>query len=93
MGDGPMYMLTLISGILSGIYLPLQLWPDFMQKFLILQPFAGYADIPARLYLGTISINESMFAMAVQIVWIVIFIVIGRMIMKNKLKNVIVQGG
>lgn len=32
-GEGPTYIMLLIGGILSGSYLPLQLWPEFMQDF------------------------------------------------------------
>ncbi len=45
-GNGPMFILLLVPGVLSGTYLPLQLWPDFMQRFLLLQPFARPADTP-----------------------------------------------
>jgi len=48
-GEGPTYMLGLLGMVLGGGYLPLQLWPDLLQKILLFQPFAGYIDIPVRL--------------------------------------------
>ena len=92
-GDGPMHLITATGGILSGSYLPLQIWPDFMQTFLRLQPFASFLDAPARLYVGSASIHESLLSMLLQLFWIVVFIALGRVIMKRRIKTVVVQGG
>lgn len=92
-GEGPTYILMLIGGVLSGGYLPLQLWPKFMQTFLLIQPFAGYLDIPIRLYIGTLPPEDALFAISLQIIWITIFIVMGKLLLSKRLKNIIVQGG
>ncbi len=93
LGEGPAYILMLIGGILSGAYLPLQLWPDVMQKFLLYQPFAGYLDIPLRLYIGTMSTDSGLFAISLQLCWTVVFIAAGKVLMSFRLKNLIIQGG
>jgi len=92
-GDGPMNMMNLLASIFSGTYLPLQLWPDFMQNFLRFQPFAGSLDTPARLYVGSTSLNDGFVSMFFQLMWIVVFIIFGQMIMKSKIKNAVIQGG
>lgn len=92
-GDGPTYIMMLIGGVLSGTYLPLQLWPKFMQGFLLIQPFAGYLDIPLRLYIGTLLPKDVFFAIGIQLMWIIIFIIAGRILMSKRLKSIIVQGG
>jgi ABC-2 type transport system permease protein len=92
-GDGPTYILMLIGGVLSGAYLPLQLWPKFLQGFLLYQPFAGYLDIPLRLYIGTLSPDKAFMAIGIQLVWILVFIGAGRALMTSRLKNIVVQGG
>lgn len=92
-GNGPTYMMMLIGGILSGGYLPLQLWPKFMQHFLLLQPFAGYLDIPVRFYIGTLKPSNALIPMATQLMWVVLFIILGRLLMASRLKNIVVQGG
>ncbi|WP_169834313.1 ABC transporter permease [Paenibacillus donghaensis] len=92
-GDGPTYMLLLLSGILSGTYLPLRLWPDSMQTFLYLQPFGGFADIPLQLYVGTLTPSLALPSIGLQILWSAAFIAAGRSIMNHKLKSIIVQGG
>ena len=92
-GDGPTYIMMLIGGVLSGGYLPLQLWPKFMQGFLIAQPFAGYLDIPLRLYIGTLTPAEGIGAIGLQLIWILIFVGAGKGMLTKKLKSIIVQGG
>ncbi|WOO35307.1 hypothetical protein R2R35_16075 [Anaerocolumna sp. AGMB13020] len=92
-GEGPVYMILLIAGVLSGSYLPLVLWPDVMQNFLVLQPFAGYLDIPVRFYLGLLTVENGLWAIGIQLFWIVVFIAAGRSLMNRRLKKVIVQGG
>ena len=92
-GDGPMNLISVSGMVLSGGYLPLQLWPDFMQSFLRIQPFASYLDTPARLYVGSIDIEKGLLAMMFQVLWIIAFIVFGRIIMARKIKTVVVQGG
>ncbi len=92
-GDGPTHILMLIGSVLSGSYLPLQLWPEFLQKFLFLQPFAGYLDIPLRLYLGLLSPDSAPGAIGLQLLWSVFFILLGKCLMKARLKKIVVQGG
>ena len=92
-GNAPMYFMLLIGQVLSGAYLPLQLWPDFLQPFLLLQPFAGLCDIPARLYIGSMALTDAWLGMGVQLFWSSVFIVLGRQIMLKKLKYISLQGG
>jgi ABC-2 type transport system permease protein len=92
-GEGPTYMLLLISVVLSGGYLPLQLWPDALQKLLLYQPFAGYLDLPVRLYVGSMAWAQGIGAILMQLFWALLFVLIGKALMGHKLKTLIVQGG
>ncbi len=92
-GEGPTYMLLLLSMVLSGGYLPLQLWPDALQKLLLYQPFAGYLDIPVRLYVGSMAWTQGIGAVFLQACWTLAFVWAGKALMKRKLKTLIIQGG
>lgn len=92
-GMGPVHILFLVSQVLSGAFLPLQLWPDSLQRILLLQPFAGYTDIPLRLYIGAIAPSAGMAAIGLQLLWTLVFIVGGKLLMRHQLKSLIVQGG
>ncbi len=92
-GDGPVNMLMLTCGILSGNYLPLQLWPDALQGLLYWQPFAGTLDLPLRLYVGTMSPDQAGPVLCLQLAWTAVFFLAGRLLLRQKLKSVVVQGG
>lgn len=92
-GEGPTYILLLIPGVLSGNYLPLQLWPDALQTLLLYQPFAGYSDIPSRLFVGSMDISRGGVMILAQVGWSAFFILCGKLVMRRKLQTLIVQGG
>ncbi len=92
-GNGPMFIIMLLSGVLSGGYLPLKLWPDALQTFLLYQPFAGYLDIPMRLYLGLLPAGEAWLYWLMQLGWAAGFVLAGRLLMGHRLRNIVVQGG
>lgn len=92
-GNGPMYMLLLAGGVLSGSYLPLQLWPDSLQHFLLFQPFSSYLDIPIRFYIGTLKPAQALLPLGLQILWTLLFIALGRFLMANRLRKIVIQGG
>jgi ABC-2 type transport system permease protein len=92
-GAGPSNMILHAAAVYSGTYLPLQLWPNFMQKFLYIQPFAGCSDLPLRLFVGSTRLSEAAATIGLQLGWTALFIIAGRLIMRHKLKNIVVQGG
>jgi ABC-2 type transport system permease protein len=92
-GDGPTYIIMLVGGVLSGSYLPLQLWPEFLQPFLLIQPFAGYLDLPLRFYLGTLPTDRILWGLTLQLSWSILFILAGKALMKKKTNRLIIQGG
>ncbi len=92
-GPGPMYMLLLLASVFSGSFLPLQLWPDVLQRFLLLQPFAGYLDIPARLYVGSLHPTQAWGPLLLQWLWIAVLVGMGRYLIGRRLASMTVQGG
>ena len=92
-GDGPVNIMLIVTDVLSGSYLPLQLWPGWAQKALMLQPFAGLADLPLRFYVGTMDPSQVWQAVGLQLVWVVLFVMAGRLLMQRSLRRVIIQGG
>lgn len=92
-GNGPVYIFLLLTSVLSGTYLPLQLWPASLQTFLLYQPFAGFADIPLRLYIGTLPASSVFWVLGLQLGWSLLFILVGKSIMHHNLRRLVVQGG
>src|SRR5262245_17354967 len=79
--------------ILSGMVIPLPLFPDWTHAFLFLQPFAGLVDIPYRIYFADLTGASAVAGITVQVVWTVLLIVAGRVLMARAMSRVQVQGG
>lgn len=92
-GDGPVILLRTASEMLSGNYLPLQLWPVWAQRFLAAQPFASLMDLPLRFYLGTLPPSALLRVGPMQIGWTLLFIAIGWLTTQMSLRRLVVQGG
>lgn len=86
------FMITM-ADILSGIVVPIPFFPKFLQVISFWLPFQYISDLPFRLYVGNISIENGLFGILIQFIWVVILIIIGNFLMKKNLKRVVVQGG
>ena len=79
--------------VLSGSLVPLALYPDWAQRALLLQPFAGVVDIPFRIYSGNLSGPLALEGLALQLAWTVVLVVVGRVWMERAMRRLEVQGG
>lgn len=92
-GEGLLRLLPHTTVFLSGMVVPLPLFPDWMQPFLSLQPFRGIIDIPARLYTGIIPAHETLFYIGFQILWTLALLVLGKCLLRKALKRLVIEGG
>lgn len=92
-GPHPANVLMLIVQVLAGSILPLQLWPDSLQRFLVWQPFAGLMDLPLRFMVGSADLSELPRVLLLQAFWGVAIFLLGRFWMHRNLRRLIVQGG
>jgi ABC-2 type transport system permease protein len=77
---------------LSGMIVPLVLMPSWSQPFLFWQPFAGLVDIPYRIYFGNLAGGGALAGLAAQVLWVVMFVLIGRAWMTRVMARVDMQG-
>ncbi len=92
-GEGMQRLLPHCAILLSGMLVPLPLFPRWAQPFLNVQPFRGIIDIPCRFYTGLIPVSETLYYLGFQLVWMVIFVMLGQLLMKKALKQFVIQGG
>lgn len=92
-GEGIQRLLPHFMMLLSGMVVPLPLFPDWMQPFLNIQPIRGILDIPSRLYTGVIPIDEVVYYLGFQLLWSLIFVVGGKILVKKAVKQFVIQGG
>ncbi len=79
--------------VFSGNLLPLALLPDWLQPFLLVQPFAGLLDIPVRIYFGQMQGAGAAFGLALQLGWMLAFVLLGRISLTRTMRTLEVQGG
>ena len=90
---GAVNLIITMADILSGIVVPIPFFPKFLQIISSFLPFQYISDLPFRLYVGNISLQDGVFGMCIQVIWIVLFILIGNFLMRKNIKRVVVQGG
>lgn len=92
-GEGILRLMPGLTVLLSGLVVPLPLFPTWLQPFVSLQPFRAILDIPIRLYLGIIPSADAPYYFFFQIIWVGIFICVGKYLMQKALSRIAIQGG
>lgn len=85
--------MVMIADFFSGGLVPLPLLTDWLTKYIYLSPFAAMQNAPFRIYSGNIPINEAIITILLQIFWLFVLIVIGKLVISKAIKKVVVQGG
>jgi ABC-2 type transport system permease protein len=85
-GDGVVMLVSTVVAMLSGLLIPLPLFPDGAQRVLAWLPFAG-------IYTGDLAPAELALVVARQLGWTALLIALGRWLLGRGLGRVVVQGG
>jgi ABC-2 type transport system permease protein len=91
--DGVVTMIVALVTLLSGLIIPLPLFPDWVQRFVILLPFAGLADLTFRVYVGQIPTSDLLRVLALQLSWTLILVIAGRRFLARGMRRIVIQGG
>jgi ABC-2 type transport system permease protein len=92
-GDGIVMLSTTAVSLLSGLTIPLPLFPEWAQPVLPWLPFAGLFDLPFRIYTGHIAVGGWALVITRQIGWTVALIGFGRWLLGRGMRRLVVQGG
>lgn len=90
---GIVNIFMVISDLLSGLVLPIPFFPDYLKNITNILPFRYITDFPFRLYVGNITSKEGFLGIIVQIIWIIILVILGRLLTKKALNKAVIQGG
>jgi ABC-2 type transport system permease protein len=90
---GSLLIFGVFGEFLSGLVIPVPLMPKALQKVVYILPFRYTSDLPFRIYAGNIGTKEALISIGVQIIWIAIILISGKLWIKKALKRIIVQGG
>ena len=92
-GEGIIRLVPAVVIVLSGMAVPLPLFPDRFRTLLELLPFAGLVDTPARFFIGQLAPGMIWGFLVRQLIWTAVLIVWGRRLLAKGLRRVVVQGG
>lgn len=90
---GSVTIVNTITSLLGGMCIPLPLMPTAVQNVLNWLPFRYVSDLPFRIYIGNVGINDALIQIGVSLAWLVGLILIGKLLLKKSLKNTVIQGG
>jgi len=82
-----------VTFLLSGIIIPLPLFPDWLQPVLNWLPFRGLMDVPFRLFTGHIPVSQLPGQLAGQLAWTLAIGLAGRWLLGRSVRKLVIQGG
>ena len=84
----------LVAEFFSGLVIPLAFMPEILVKILKFTPFYYMQNLPFNIYVGyTTNEKEIFFSIIVQIVWIILLTIFGKIVLSKKIKKIEIQGG
>lgn len=92
-GEGIQRLSPHLFLLLSGMVVPLPLFPNWLKPFLDIQPIRCVMDIPCRLYTGVIPASEALYFLGFQCFWFFFFVLLGKYLLQKALRQFVIQGG
>lgn len=92
--NGVKVIFQLANEFFAGVIIPISFMPNLMQTILKFTPFYYMQNIPFNIYTGYYNNYQQIFlGVIMQIVWIIILTIFGRLIISRRLRKIVVQGG
>lgn len=90
---GTQSIVSTITSLLSGGYIPLPLMPKTLQTIIGFLPFRFISDLPYRIYIGNVGLISGIKYIALGFVWLVVLLCLGKRLMNRAVKKTVIQGG
>ncbi len=78
---------------LGGFLVPLRFFPEWLQPLLFSLPFAGIIQTPTDLFIGRLTGQDALAALASQLFWMVAMLAAGQLTIMLAVRRVSLQGG
>ena len=82
-----------LSWVMSGFVLPLRFCPDWFVWLCYLTPFPAMVNTTVEIYLGVLTVPETLRALAGQVLWIVLLVGLGQAALRAGVRRLVIQGG
>ena len=86
-------MVGSVVEFLSGGGIPLPFFPEKIQRFLEILPFASMQNVPLRVYSGSMTPEQTQRAILLQLFWLFLLVIVGRHLCARAVRRVALQGG
>lgn len=90
---GFVWMQFVLAGPLSGLYVPVHLFPDWLRFIAYATPFPASFQTPIDVLSGRVLGLDALTAMSAQLAWLVGLVVAVRLIVSRATRRLVVQGG
>ena len=91
--DGVRMVAVSAVELLAGSIIPIPFFPDSVRKILELLPFAAMQNVPLRIYSGDLAGEAAVTALLLQVFWLAVLVLMGKLLMHRAEKKISVQGG
>ncbi len=91
--QGLRMLLTSVVEFFSGGIVPLPFLPQPVRNIVELLPFAGMQNVPLRIYGGDLAGVEMINAVLLQVFWLVVLVIAGKLLSKKAESRIVIQGG
>ena len=82
-----------IALFFGGSYVPVVFFPLWLRAANAFLPFSPMFNVPAQIFTGSLTGTTLALALASQVIWVVILILLARVITARALSRVVIQGG
>ena len=90
---GAVQLMAALCIFLSGFLVPVNFFPAWLADIAYALPFVAILQLPAEIFLGTVSGVDVLGVLAVQAFWAVALLGLGRMVLGRATRKVVVHGG
>ena len=84
---------VITADFLAGGYIPIPFFPESFRRIAEWLPFAAMQNMPLRIYSGDISGIDAVRGIGLQLFWLAVMLIFGKLLMRHSLKRVVTQGG
>lgn len=90
---GPAQILGVVTMFFSGFIIPVNFFPDALERVARVLPFQAVLQLPVEVFLGKHTGAGMLAALAVQAAWILVLFGAGRLVLNAAMRKLVIQGG
>jgi ABC-2 type transport system permease protein len=87
---GPTALYSVLAVALSGFIVPIDFYPDWLVAVQRVLPFASLVQGPIDVWIGT---RDAIEVLALQLLWAIALLALGRVVVGSATRRLVVQGG